>query len=210
MNRVKKITCEDTDEFIDMLRFRYRVYVCELGYISPKYEFDLLKMEYDKYDMSSTFFVVKEGDDIVGCSRLIEDKGAGLPVYEKVNIKDSKFNGHRNIELGRFIVDSSKQRSMLFPLLLGASFSSLFEMNCEYIFADTFKDGESNKILKRLGFKDSGMDYHDKSFNLSSISTLLYCNRNELKNEFDSNPNRSQKALLKYQLKQRQEESVCI
>lgn len=199
MIKITTIDYRDTDQFIELLRFRYKIYIEELSYIKQKYEFKLLKMEFDEFDMFSTFIVLKNDNNIVGCVRIIKDKPIGLPVYKKTNIlKNTNISNKKNVEIGRLMVLNTKRNSMFCIMLMKQVFKLLLCMECDNILADTFKNSTSYKVLKKLGFSEDENVYRDDYFNLATDSTILFFNMNKMKEELKTNPNKSQKAFLRY------------
>lgn len=189
---------DDHEGFLELLRFRYDTYIKELNYLSPVMEFELLRMEFDKYDRYARHIVIKNDAEIIACARIIEDNGMGLPVFGKIDIKGScMFSNQKNAEVSRLIVKKEFRSSRVFINLIRAVFKSLLNMDCTCVLADTFKNSKSYKLLSTLGFKNSGFEYFDTSFNLNAVSTLLYFDMSEMVNNLTNNPNKGQMAFLR-------------
>lgn len=196
MIQIKVITHESYEDFLKLLQFRYKVYINELSFINAKHEFVMLQMEFDQFDRFSTFIILEKDEEIIGCARIIEDKGNGLPVYMKANFHI--FENEKNIEVGRLIINKSQKNGRYLPILLNEILKLLGKMSFTYALADTFINSESYKILRKLGFKESGIEYNDSFFQCEEISTALFYKKEDMIKEINEKINKSQNAVLKY------------
>lgn len=189
---------DNREDFHKLLELRYNSYVKELNYIAPKAEFDLLKMEFDQYDLHSEHIILINEDDIVACARIIKDSEFGLPIFNKVKLTENNlFLNKKNVEVSRLIVKKQYRSTRVFLNLIQEVFMRLLTMDCTYVLADTFINSKSYKMLRSLGFKKFGLEYRDLSFNINTASTLLYCNMDEIIDSLLNYPNKSQAAFLK-------------
>jgi len=182
-------------EFKKLLEFRYKVYVEELGYLKPNE--NGLKIEKDRYDRYSRHIVLKDGAEIIACARIVSDSDIGLPVLNKIS-HHNMFAHEKKVEVGRLIIQSSYRKSSTFLSLTHEIFRILLSMDITYVLADTYKDSESYRILRSLGFKELDLEYHDEVFNLDQISTVLYFQINEMISDLNHSPNKKQALFMKY------------
>ena len=80
-------------------------------------------------------------------------------------------------------------------------FDCVQEMDCNNILVDVFRNSESYKILKRLGFRESNVDYEDPYFEPDINSTVLYYNLKEMRKEIITKSNKTQQNILRYESK---------
>lgn len=153
-------------------------------------------MEFDAYDIHSTFLVAEEDGEVVGCTRTVEESSAGLPLYDAVDTAGAPFHARKNIELGRYLVDPAHRGSNLAARLLAETLADAFERSCDCLLVDVAKDGQSSRILRSAGFRKSGLDYHDEDFGAPRVSTVLFRDREQFRHELLTNPSRSQRILI--------------
>ncbi|WP_018887694.1 GNAT family N-acetyltransferase [Paenibacillus massiliensis] len=181
-----------------LLEFRYKVYVKELKYLEGKSEFQLLGMEFDEYDLYSDHIMIEQDDEIVACARIIQYSELGLPVLSKLNYSyNNELRITDAVEVSRLIVKSEHRVSLVFMHLLQAIFKQLLLSDCQSVFADTFVDSDSYKLMLSLGFKKAGWEYNDSCFKLDAQSSVLYFQMDEMKEMLCNRPNRRQQAFLK-------------
>lgn len=191
---------DNREDLYKILEFRYYSYVKELRYLTPKAEFDLLKMEFDQYDLCSEHIALINNGEIIACARIIKDSHLGLPALNKLmKTKEDAplFSKQKNVEVSRLIVKKESRSSFVFIYLIRAVFKSLLTMDCTYVLADTFINSKSYKLLQSLGFKKADLEYNDISFSVNEVSTLLYFNMDEMIEMLKTNPNKGQMTVLK-------------
>lgn len=187
---------DDSEVILKLFEFRYEVYIEELDYLKPKTENYSIKKEFDEYDQYAKHIILEDDSEIIACARIVPDSEIGLPVLNKAGYS-CMFDSQKKVEVSRLIVKKEYRKSHVFICLIHSVFKCLLSMNCTYVLADTFKDAETYKILKSLGFQDLNLEYTDASFNLCVKSVVLYFKMNEMLDSLRNCPNKKQMAFLK-------------
>jgi predicted GNAT family N-acyltransferase len=174
------------EEFLELFKFRYDIYVKELDYIEVNPIYDLLMMEFDEYEQNSTHIIIKDDSKIVACARVIHDKGKGLLVLNKLNQKDY-FPNEAKVEVSRMMIHRNYRFTKLYRHLIQAIAKVLFDFdNGTYVLADTFIGSNSYNSLLSLGFCESSLKYHDTGFKIDKESVVLYSTVQEIKKNLKS------------------------
>jgi N-acyl-L-homoserine lactone synthetase len=114
---------ETEKELKQVYKLRYKIYCVERKYLDPAYYPD--QIEKDVYDKYSVHFLAfdKDGEKIVGTSRLILNSPLGFPIEKEWDMSDIQ-EATKNIrdqiaEISRFIVAPENRGDHLITLRLG-------------------------------------------------------------------------------------------
>ncbi len=163
-----------TEELISAFRFRYDVYVKELAYIKPQYICELLKMEFDEYDVNSIHFMLKKDSEVIAYARIILDDKEGLPVLNKMGISNI-FAEQKKVEVSRMMINKEYRFTKVIKDLYKHIFRYLSDLDRNtVILADVFMNSNSYQGLKYIGFQESDLRYRDDNFLPNEESVLLY------------------------------------
>ena len=162
---------KDDEDFIDVLRFRYQVYIRELNYLKNDQKMNRYKIEFDDYDKNAKHIVLRNSSEIIAYSRIIHDDHMELPVLNKIGPL-AVFDKKKTVEVSRLIVGKNYRNTKVIVLLLQSVFKTLLSLDCDYVVADTFQNTISHDIICDLGFKTLSFEYRDSSFELDVPSKV--------------------------------------
>ena len=161
--RIVRVT--DQRELVKLCRFRYRVFVEELGWMARKDrgahilvdEFDRDAAEYAAYERTT--------GDIVGSVRAVSDGPLGLPL-ERCRVLDGYRDGKRLVELSRLAVAPKYRRTMLAATLMKAAFQRADRDGATHLVLDTYTDDlmGTDRLYLKLGFEQLTRPYRDPDY----------------------------------------------
>ena len=168
----------DAEDLNKIFRLRYEVYCLEKKYLNAN-DYPS-KIETDKYDPYSVFFIVKDkkNGQLAGTVRLIKKKSHELPLESEFGVKIDKENDNgRMLEVSRLIVakdyrKSAKGQHYVLFLLFRMALNYCIDYDYNILVAEL--DNRILQILKKIGieFKVLGKA---KMF-MGSVSTPILIN----------------------------------
>jgi N-acyl-L-homoserine lactone synthetase len=162
---VRIVRVADQRELVKLCRFRYRVFVEELGWMARKDrgahilldEFDRDAAEYAAYERAT--------GDIVGSVRAVADGPLGLPL-ERCRVLDGYREGKKLVELSRLAVAPKYRHTMLAATLMKAAYQWADHNGATHVVLDTYTNDSmsTDKLYLKLGFEQLTRPYRDPDY----------------------------------------------
>lgn len=161
--RIVRVT--NQKDLVQLYRFRYRVFVEELGWMARKDrgahilvdEFDTDAAEYAAYERAT--------GQVVGSVRAIADGPLGLPL-ERCRVLDGYREDKRLVELSRLAVAPRYRGTMLAATLMKAGFQWADRHGATHVVLDTYTEhGQATeRLYLKLGFEQLTRPYKDPDY----------------------------------------------
>ena len=159
----------DEERLERLYRFRYRMYVEQLGWL-PANEEGLLHDEYDAYAFNYAAF---EGDEVVGSIRMVPDNPHGLP-FERCSPLNGFRSGKRLVELCRFVVADEHRGHILPGLLMKTGYQRAIMEGSTHVTLDAYLGtGTSSQLYEKMGYEPISEPFHDPDW-LCSMPERVY------------------------------------
>jgi predicted GNAT family N-acyltransferase len=170
------------DDLRDLFAFRYRVYVDELGWLTPSspvpafadseaFHSSLLVDQFDSVALNYAAF--KDGR-IVGSIRVVPDTPLGLPLETCSPLNGFRAN-KRAVELSRLCVTRDHRGSSLALLLMKAGWQAARRQGATHVLVDSYLDSTDPKenMYLRLGFAPISAPYTDPNYLIDDLCVSL-------------------------------------
>lgn len=144
-----------------LYRFRYRIYVDELGWL-PSNERETLTDEFDAHSFNYAAF--DKEDCVVGFVRVTPDGPLGLPLEHANPLRDFR-DGKQLAEISRLAVRADLRGSRLGCLLMKTAYQCCVRIGASHIVLDTYIGKDSSmQLYEKMGFKRVGDVYADNYY----------------------------------------------
>jgi putrescine aminotransferase len=139
-----------------LYRFRYEVYVEQLGWLPANDE----RLLYDEFDEFSYNYAAIESGEVVGSIRIVPDNPAGLP-FERCSPMNGYREGRRVVELCRLAV-APEHRGTLGGLLMKAGYQRALLIDATHIALDAYiGEGSQSELYAKMGYEPISEPFHD-------------------------------------------------
>ena len=157
--RIVQVTA--SDELEALYRFRYRIFVEDMGWLPP-HSSGLLHDEFD--ESAHNYAAFGDEGQVIGSIRVVPDGLFGLPLerYAPPNALDDYRHGKTLAEFSRWAVHPSHARSLLGARLMKAGFERMELMDATHGILDASVDGKEIRLYERAGFTRMGAEYVDR------------------------------------------------
>ena len=158
--RIIRIT--DSSALGELYKFRHRIYVTELGWLSDSG--GLLVDQFD--DCAANYAAYNDGGEIVGSIRVNYDSSLGLPLERGFPLNVYRYGKHL-AEISRFAVSSDyRGSSRAGALLMKAAYQRCAASGISHMLAETYIGGDApSKLYEKMGFERIGGPYLDPEYN---------------------------------------------
>lgn len=153
---------------------RYKVFCEQIGFIDKTLFID--KEEKDSFDENSEMLAAFRNGRIIGCIRVVFDKGIGLPTERYSNFKAYKKNDAKYVEFSRFIISKDDRNILTIFSLIKAAIKLSFSRKATDVIITTSENKETKYRLfgfrKIIGsYKYQGVN--DKKLSVTMVTNLL-------------------------------------
>jgi GNAT superfamily N-acetyltransferase len=145
-----------------LYKFRHRIYVAELGWLS-----DIGGVLVDQFDESAANYAAyNDGGEIIGSIRVNYDGSLGLPLERRFPLNVYRYGKHL-AEVSRFAVSSDyRGSSRAGALLMKAAYQRCVASGISHMLADTYIGGDApSQLYEKMGFERIGGPYSDPEYN---------------------------------------------